>query len=157
MPPRPARSRRPSVPACGKCCCGWPAAAPSSRRRGRAAPKLWFHSAATAARQTQAEDDSKAQAKRERERYWKQQRTRYQRYQQAHERWEAPSAAAADPTRAAILDRAAKLMGMLGSMHEGERLAAAQALETLRRRHDLDWVDFLATAGGPRRRKAAGG
>lgn len=51
--------------------------------------------------------------------------------------------------RQATLTRIAKLIGMLGSAHDGERQAAATALEKLRQTLGGDWVDFLA----PQRRR----
>jgi hypothetical protein len=39
--------------------------------------------------------------------------------------------------------RLAKILGMLGSQHEGERLAAAAAAEALRKELGANWADLL--------------
>jgi hypothetical protein len=44
-----------------------------------------------------------------------------------------------EPTR----ERLAKLLGMLGSSHDGEVLNAARAAEQLRRKANLTWDDIL--------------
>jgi hypothetical protein len=51
------------------------------------------------------------------------------------------------------LDRLVKLLGMLGSAHDGERAAAGLKAHELVRRHGLTWSDILlaAPASPPRR------
>jgi hypothetical protein len=44
---------------------------------------------------------------------------------------------------AALLDRLVKLAGMFGSVHEGERAAAAAMADKLLREHGLAWPDVL--------------
>jgi hypothetical protein len=41
------------------------------------------------------------------------------------------------------LDRLIKLLGMLGSVHDGERAAAGLKAHELIRRHGLTWSDIL--------------
>jgi hypothetical protein len=59
---------------------------------------------------------------------------------------------AAEPPIAS-LDRArlVKLLGMLGSAHEGEVVAAARQAERLRHEARATWVDILAPAAGVQR------
>ncbi|MFV0623772.1 hypothetical protein ACBY01_07155 [Sphingomonas sp. ac-8] len=52
---------------------------------------------------------------------------------------------AADP---ATLDRLAKICGLFGSDQLGERAAAAQRAETLRRKTGLSWAELLTANGG---------
>lgn len=40
--------------------------------------------------------------------------------------------------------RLARILGMLGSEHEGERTSAALQAEAFRKRHGLTWADLLA-------------
>jgi len=44
------------------------------------------------------------------------------------------------------LDRLIKLLGMLGSAHDGERAAAGLKAHELMRRHGLQWSDILLAA-----------
>jgi len=52
-------------------------------------------------------------------------------------------------------DRLAAILGMLGSAHEGEILAAAKAAETERRRLGATWQELLAVAEPELRKRAA--
>jgi hypothetical protein len=47
------------------------------------------------------------------------------------------------------LERLIKLLGMLGSAHDGERAAAGLKAHDLIRRHGLTWSDILATSPKP--------
>ena len=44
-----------------------------------------------------------------------------------------------------VLDRLVKLLGMLGSNHDGERAAAALKANALMREHGLVWSDVIPT------------
>jgi hypothetical protein len=58
-----------------------------------------------------------------------------------------------DRLAADTLERLVKLLGMLGSAHDGERAAAGLKAHELVRRHGLTWSDILlaAPASPPRR------
>src|SRR5262245_64972779 len=45
-----------------------------------------------------------------------------------------------------IADRLAKLLGMLGSDHDGERASAARKADQLVREHGLRWPDVIASS-----------
>jgi hypothetical protein len=47
------------------------------------------------------------------------------------------------------LERLIKLLGMLGSAHDGERAAAGLKAHELIRRHGLTWSDVLLTTPSP--------
>jgi hypothetical protein len=47
------------------------------------------------------------------------------------------------------LERLVKLLGMLGSAHDGERAAAGLKAHELVRRHGLTWSDILLAAPAP--------
>jgi hypothetical protein len=47
------------------------------------------------------------------------------------------------------LERLVKLLGMLGSGHDGERAAAGLKAHELVRRHGLTWSDILLAAPAP--------
>jgi hypothetical protein len=47
------------------------------------------------------------------------------------------------PPDPAVVDRLRKLLGMLGSDHEGERATAGKMADTLLRQHKLTWADVV--------------
>jgi hypothetical protein len=113
---------------------------------GLAGVKLWRTTAAAAADPERRRREAEAKAKAERMRTDNERHRQYARWR-AQQRPQSPRSAAAEIARRAIFKRAAKLLGMLGSPHDGERLAAARALEALRRRHKIDWTDLLVPHG----------
>jgi hypothetical protein len=101
---------------------------------GPGGAKLWrtINAAEYDARR-QAEEDARDRAN---------QRRRERREARGWEDWLRRRVRVSDPEQA-ILERAAKLMAMLGSDQPGERDNAARLLERLRQQHKLDWTDFL--------------
>jgi hypothetical protein len=55
--------------------------------------------------------------------------------------------------RAIDRDRLAKLLGMMGSTHDGEALAAARQAERLRAEAGLTWPEIIIPALSPPRRQ----
>jgi hypothetical protein len=98
--------------------------------------KRWRTSAVA---QEEARRHAEEEARRERER--NNQRKRERRQDRGWENW--LKRFDPRPAQQEILERAAKLMAMLGSNQPGERDNAARLLEQLRQRHRLDWTDFL--------------
>jgi hypothetical protein len=63
-------------------------------------------------------------------------------------------AAPARPLPPAVRDKLGKLLPMLSSSHDGERVGAVAAIERVLKNHDRDWHDLAATLGGDERPRA---
>jgi hypothetical protein len=53
-----------------------------------------------------------------------------------------------EPLSQPVLDRLSKLLGMLGSSHDGERANAATLATKLLKEHDWTWADFVHALEG---------
>ena len=60
------------------------------------------------------------------------------------------SATPARPLPSAVRDKLGKLLPMLSSDHDGERVGAVAAIERVLKSHDRDWHDLAASIGHQR-------
>jgi hypothetical protein len=54
-----------------------------------------------------------------------------------------------NPLAPEAVERLCKLLGMLGSVHDGERAAAGRKAHELVQRHGLQWRDIIAPPLAP--------